>query len=442
MVLITATPDRHDGVGLESLADAVTYDKPVIELMREGEQIGRRWCPYLVKPKTFRIETDIVIPEGLSLTKGDWSDRNIGAIVNTPERNYEIARQHKRLGQGLPGIVFTADVKHSNDVADMLNREGIRAAAVFGDMGKGNRKAAIAAFNAGEIDVLCSCQVLLEGFDSPRATVAHMARPTMSGLLFRQMIGRIFRPSPSPEAYRRMMENFQRPDWFKEFCLVIDYVDVSARHTAHTCATIFGLPPQFDLGGEDVIEQVEEFNQLMIKCPNLSIEGAKSVSELKTKSQQVDLMREPEIPAEVRRVSKLTWMKLQEGVYQLCLKKCIMEARVDVLGGFHVLRRQKGTVANLGKAPTLKEAVLLAENGIEREEMILLKSASQWRKNPPTEEQCTLLHKMSRELKEQFETGKQFWTHAARLYSNGNQAFSKGGVSNMITRKQLSRTFK
>jgi DNA repair protein RadD len=49
---------------------------------------------------------------------------------------------------------------------------------------------------SGSVEVVCNCAVLTEGFDAPAAACLVLARPTKSLGLFRQMIGRVLRPSP------------------------------------------------------------------------------------------------------------------------------------------------------------------------------------------------------------------------------------------------------
>jgi superfamily II DNA or RNA helicase len=48
----------------------------------------------------------------------------------------------------------------------------------------------VADFKSGGVQVLCNCEVLTTGFDAPRVTHVVMARPTVSQVLYEQMIGR------------------------------------------------------------------------------------------------------------------------------------------------------------------------------------------------------------------------------------------------------------
>ena len=57
------------------------------------------------------------------------------------------------------------------------------------------RKAILAGFAAGSVDVICNCAVLTEGWDRPEASCLILARPTKSLGLYRQMIGGVLRPA-------------------------------------------------------------------------------------------------------------------------------------------------------------------------------------------------------------------------------------------------------
>ncbi|HUK88839.1 MAG TPA: helicase-related protein, partial [Blastocatellia bacterium] len=48
----------------------------------------------------------------------------------------------------------------------------------------------ISEFKRGQYKVLCNCEVLTTGFDAPKVTHVVVARPTVSGVLYEQMIGR------------------------------------------------------------------------------------------------------------------------------------------------------------------------------------------------------------------------------------------------------------
>jgi DNA repair protein RadD len=48
----------------------------------------------------------------------------------------------------------------------------------------------VTEFKKGSIRVLCNCEVLTTGFDAPKVTHVVMARPTVSQVLYEQIVGR------------------------------------------------------------------------------------------------------------------------------------------------------------------------------------------------------------------------------------------------------------
>jgi superfamily II DNA or RNA helicase len=75
-------------------------------------------------------------------------------------------------------------------MAFLLRGEGIPAAVVSGDTRDITRRRVVADFKTGLLRVLCNCEVLTTGFDAPKVTHVVMARPTVSRVLYEQMVGR------------------------------------------------------------------------------------------------------------------------------------------------------------------------------------------------------------------------------------------------------------
>jgi superfamily II DNA or RNA helicase len=89
-----------------------------------------------------------------------------------------------------PVLVFTASVLSAQVLAALLKAKGIKAAAVSGTSRIHERRRAIEAFRANEIQVLTNCSVLTEGFDAPGVRALYIARPTFSPNAYIQMVGR------------------------------------------------------------------------------------------------------------------------------------------------------------------------------------------------------------------------------------------------------------
>ena len=94
------------------------------------------------------------------------------------------------------------------EIAKLLRDNGVNAEAVSGRDRVEIREKVLKDYETGSTDVLCACDLLNEGWDSPHTTVLFMARPTMSKTIYMQQLGRGTRRCPG-----------------KDDLLVIDFVD-------------------------------------------------------------------------------------------------------------------------------------------------------------------------------------------------------------------------
>ncbi len=101
-----------------------------------------------------------------------------------------------------PSLFFCVDKKHSHDLSACMRDHGVRVYPLTEDTPKDQRTRFVRLFKSGEIDGLAACGILSEGFDAPTAVGGFLCRPTKSGLLYRQMVGRILRPCPAPTGER------------------------------------------------------------------------------------------------------------------------------------------------------------------------------------------------------------------------------------------------
>src|SRR5205823_5261785 len=120
-------------------------------------------------------------------------------------------------------VVYTAGVKHANNVAKAFQDAGINARAVSGETPKRELAETLAAFERGEVDVLCNAMLLAEGWNSPRATICMHLAPTASRRVYQQRVGRVTRRNPG-----------------KESGLVIDFVHPATTHD-ETIVTLHSL---------------------------------------------------------------------------------------------------------------------------------------------------------------------------------------------------------
>jgi len=72
----------------------------------------------------------------------------------------------------------------------LLKERSVAAELVTGETREATRRKLIQEFRDGRVKVLCNCSVLTTGFDAPKITHVVIARPTVSRVLYEQMVGR------------------------------------------------------------------------------------------------------------------------------------------------------------------------------------------------------------------------------------------------------------
>jgi superfamily II DNA or RNA helicase len=153
----------------------------------------------------------------------DFDQEELAALLDQEPFNVAIADLYKTRFSKTPGVLYTAGVQHAKNVAKAFQAAGIVARAVSGETPKRELAEILAAFERGEVDVLCNAMLLAEGWNSPRATICMHLAPTASRRIYQQRVGRVTRRAPGKEAG-----------------LVIDFVHPATTHD-ETIVTLHSL---------------------------------------------------------------------------------------------------------------------------------------------------------------------------------------------------------
>jgi superfamily II DNA or RNA helicase len=236
LVGVTATPNRHDNVGLSTFFNEILLNYGLQEAVQNG---------YLTDIRHIKVHTSANL-EGLKNYRGDFSITDLSEATNTPERNQEIVSAYLKHGDSKSAVAFCSSVAHAYDLRDMFRLAGVSAEAIDGNTPKDQRKEILRRHESGELSIVTNFGVLTEGYDG-MIHIVLMCRPTKSASLYMQMIGRGVRTIPSdlgniPTKAGRLkaIEASVKPD-----CIVLDFVD--NRHDVVTTPSLFGLPVNFDL---------------------------------------------------------------------------------------------------------------------------------------------------------------------------------------------------
>jgi superfamily II DNA or RNA helicase len=199
---MTATPCRRDGRGLGSAFSAIVEAPQVGWLVENG---------FLVGTKVYAPSTPDL--KGVHVRHGDYIESELAARVDTPKLVGDIVTHWHRLAGRRKTVVFATSVAHSVHLAREFVKSGVKAEHLDGSTPKEVRDEILERLSSGDLEVVCNCMVLTEGWDQPDVSCAVLARPTKSMGLYRQMAGRVIR-------------TFQG----KDYALILDHAGLTEVH--------------------------------------------------------------------------------------------------------------------------------------------------------------------------------------------------------------------
>ena len=218
----TATPERASGEGLITCFDTMIEGPTTRWLVNEG---------FLCRPRYFLGPNISAKPE-FHLTRGDYDKKE--QMQARKKRVYigNVISHYKEHLDGLPSICFCVSVDHCHLMEDEFRAAGYRSKTVHGKMKKPERDAAIAGLATGEIQVVCSCDVISEGVDVPVVAGIILLRRMKSLSLFLQQVGRGLRPVYTPgmpqETKEQRLASIAAST--KPFAIVLDHAGAFYEH--------------------------------------------------------------------------------------------------------------------------------------------------------------------------------------------------------------------
>ena len=151
-------------------------------------------------PPGVGVRTIAKVPLRRGEVDQDFDQEELAELLDQAPFNSAIADLYRVRFKDLPGVVYSAGVRHAHNVAKAFVDAGLKAKAVSGETPKRELTRVLAAYERGEIDVLVNAQLLAEGWNSPRATVCMHLAPTASRRIYQQRVGRVTRRNPGKEA--------------------------------------------------------------------------------------------------------------------------------------------------------------------------------------------------------------------------------------------------
>jgi DNA repair protein RadD len=198
VVSLTATPFRSDQRPLQG---EVIYRYSFARAMVNGfiKQIHSRnvapdelYFTYLDDTKRHTLD------EVLELREEAWFRRGVAL---SPECNRHIAEasiqrcEALRAATGIQHQIIAAacSVDHARQVRSIYQECGYRAAEIHSEMEEDEQEQVIERLRLGQLDCIIQVQMLGEGFDHPRLSVAAIFRPFRSLAPYIQFAGRVMR---------------------------------------------------------------------------------------------------------------------------------------------------------------------------------------------------------------------------------------------------------
>lgn len=198
VVSLTATPFRADQRPLQG---EVIYKYPFARAMVNGfiKQVHAR----SVAPSElyFTYEGDTrrhTLEEVLALREEQWFRRGVALSTECNRHIAEASIQAcnaLRAETGIQHQVIAAacSVDHARQVRRIYEECGYRAAEIYSEMDEDEKDMVFNKLQLGQLDCIVQVQMLGEGFDHPRLSVAAVFRPFRSLAPYIQFVGRVMR---------------------------------------------------------------------------------------------------------------------------------------------------------------------------------------------------------------------------------------------------------
>ena len=211
---LTATPCRLNGHPFTDLFDILLQSHPVNWFIAKGYLSLYDYMS--VKPDN----EDVRIINSLRKrgADGDFSVKEMSEKLDIRPSLERLCDTITRYAKGKKGIVYAIDIKHAEHIAEIYQKNGIKAIAISSKTPDKDREEILERFRntqtggkkplkEGDIQVIVNVSLFDEGLDCPDVEFIQMARPTLSLSKYLQMVGRGLR------AYDG-----------KKYCLILDNV--------------------------------------------------------------------------------------------------------------------------------------------------------------------------------------------------------------------------
>lgn len=197
VVNMTATPFRSDAQEVEG---ELVYRYPFKKATFKG-YIKRITASYVAPTElefTAKGETKVyTLDEVLQMKEKDWFSR--GIALSEPcnqsivDNSLEKLEQLRETGTQHQLIAVACSVDHARKITAMYEARGFKADLIYSQLDEEKKDSVMRRLKSGELDCIVQVQMLGEGFDHPKLSVAAIFRPFRTLAPYIQFVGRILR---------------------------------------------------------------------------------------------------------------------------------------------------------------------------------------------------------------------------------------------------------
>lgn len=198
VILMTATPFRSDR---QELNGELVFRYPFRSATLKG-YIKRLKASY-VAPSSIELGFSdqagrtYTLEEVLKLKEKDWFSRGVAlaALCNQHivDNSLEKLEELRQSGTQHQLIAVACSINHAKEIRSMYRERGFSAEVIHSKQKEDEQAAILAALRNGTLDCIVQVQMLGEGFDHPKLSVAAIFRPFRTLAPYIQFVGRIMR---------------------------------------------------------------------------------------------------------------------------------------------------------------------------------------------------------------------------------------------------------
>jgi DNA repair protein RadD len=224
----TATPWRQ-GVGSiinEGIFTDICFN--VTDMASFNRFIAEGYLvPLVSKPTNLILDTS-----GVRLLAGDFNEKQLDLVVNKDNITWSALQETMCYAYDRHSwLVFATSLDHADKIRQMLEYLKVSCRVVHSKMSSGERDLNIKEWKEGKFTAIINMGVLTTGVNHPALDLIVMLRPTMSTILWVQMLGRgtrpLFMPGFDITTIQGRLASIEASQ--KQYCRVLDFANNISR---------------------------------------------------------------------------------------------------------------------------------------------------------------------------------------------------------------------